>query len=372
MARSCAREAAGPRPRRGRRDRCLWLFLAGRSGSPEGGPVATSTSVRAPEGAAGRCPSGCRVRGCRCSRARCVPSGEDACRGRGWRSRSGSAHRRSGAGPPSGRARPRRGSGGPARPGRRPTSRSRPWRAWAAATGSPRPAASAISWSSSVSRRRYWFLAASSMTGCGPASCRSPPAAACAGPGARAQGIRPQVEHVPFPAWAGQQGPEVAHSLGVPQRHDPALEGDGPVLPVEPEHIARAAEARSDARRSSTVRCATFAAARHIGQLAGPPGRRRKERGSQRHGDQHDQGGRGGVVAGAQAAVDDLELAAEDPRRRHRGQREHREQEQRPAPGSRSRTPRRAEVCLLPNLATSTPAPMNAFPLAAACPGRAA
>ena len=44
---------------------------------------------------------------------------------------------------------------------------------------------------------------------------------------------------------------------------------------------AAGCEARSDARRSSTVRCAAFAAARHIGQLAGPPGRRRKERGSQ-------------------------------------------------------------------------------------------
>ena len=38
-----------------------------------------------------------------------------------------------------------------------------------------------------------------------------------------------------------------------------------------------------------------------------------------------------------------------------------------PLHGSRSRPPRISEIRLLPNFATSTPAPMNAFPLAAAC-----
>ena len=38
-----------------------------------------------------------------------------------------------------------------------------------------------------------------------------------------------------------------------------------------------------------------------------------------------------------------------------------------PLHGSRSSPPRTEEICLLPNFLTSTPAPMNALPLAAAC-----
>ena len=38
-----------------------------------------------------------------------------------------------------------------------------------------------------------------------------------------------------------------------------------------------------------------------------------------------------------------------------------------PLHGSRSSPPRSAEICLLPNFTVNTPAPMNAFPLAAAC-----
>ena len=86
------------------------------------------------------------------------------------------------------------------------------------------------------------------------------------------------------------------------------------------------------------------------------------------HGDQHDQHRRGRVVARTQAAVDDLELAAEDARRRHRRQREDGEQEQRAAPRQHvAAPPRILEICLVPYFTVNTPAPMNALPLAAAC-----